>query len=116
GRGRRLNRDFALLLAARLLRAFGFGYAAILVPLQLERRGLSGVAIGLALAVGVLGAGAGSLLWARVSRSAGRRRSLAAIGVLMALTGLDLALARAGPLLVAAGVTGMLGAAAIDLA
>ena len=111
-----MSGDFRLLLAARLLRAFGFGFAAILVPLQLERRGLSAVSIGIALAVGVLGAGAGSILWARVSSSAGRRRSLASIGVLMALTGLDLALSRAGPVLIAAGITGMLGAAAIDLA
>ena len=111
-----MSRDLRLLLAARLLRAFGFGFAAILVPLQLERRGLSPTAIGLALALGVLGAGAGSLAWARVARSLGRRRSLALIGGLMAATGLDLALARTGWVLALAGVTGMLGAAAVDLA
>lgn len=111
-----MTRDFTLLLGARLIRAFAFGYGAILVPLQLERRGLPGLGIGIALAVGVLGAGGGSLLWARISRSIGRRRSLSAIGALMALTGLDLALARPWPLLIAAGATGMLGAAAIDLA
>ena len=113
---RHVTRDLRLLLAARLLRAFGFGFAAILVPLQLERRGLSATAIGVALALGVLGAGAGSLGWARAAPSLGRRRSLALIGVLMAATGLDLALARPEWILALAGVTGMLGAAAVDLA
>ena len=38
------RRDFALILTARLLRAFGFGMAAVLVGLHLERRGLAAAA------------------------------------------------------------------------
>ena len=45
----------------------------------------------------------------------GRRRVLAASGILMTLTGLDLALANQSVLLVLAGITGMLGAASLDL-
>ncbi|HYM50783.1 MAG TPA: MFS transporter [Candidatus Limnocylindrales bacterium] len=111
-----LSRDFRLLLLARLVRAFAFGYAVILVPLQLERRGLSPTQIGLSLAVGILGAGIGSVGWARASSRIGRRRALASIGVLMALTGWDLALSPTAPLLMLAGITGMMGTAAVDLA
>src|SRR3989442_1724330 len=52
--------DRALLLAGRGLRAFGFGFAAVLVGVHLELRGLSGTSIGLTLGFGLaaaLGAG-----------------------------------------------------------
>lgn len=45
----------------------------------------------------------------------GRRWTLAVVGLLMAVTGVDLALAAQPGLLVLAGVTGMLGAASVDL-
>jgi MFS family permease len=45
----------------------------------------------------------------------GRRPALAITGVLMALTGLDLAFAQQAAWLVASGVTGMLGVASVDL-
>jgi MFS family permease len=45
----------------------------------------------------------------------GRRRTLSIAGLLMAVTGLDLALANQPALLVVAGLTGMLGAASVDL-
>jgi MFS family permease len=45
----------------------------------------------------------------------GRRKALAAVGLLMAITGLDLALANQPALLVLSGATGMLGAASVDL-
>ena len=41
--------DRALLLAGRGLRAFGFGFAAVLVGVHLEQRGLSAISIGLAI-------------------------------------------------------------------
>lgn len=107
--------DFRLLLAARLLRAFGFGLAAVLVGIHLERRGLSPGQIGLALTIGLLAASLSGLATAAVASRVGRRVALAATGLLMALTGLDLALAPQGLLLVLAGVTGMLGAASPDL-
>src|SRR5438132_396215 len=44
----------------------------------------------------------------------GRRRTLAGIGLLMAVTGIDLALARQPALLAISGLTGMLGAASVD--
>lgn len=50
-----------------------------------------------------------------VASRIGRRATLAATGLLMAVTGADLAFAAQAWLLVPAGVTGMLGAASVDL-
>jgi MFS family permease len=107
--------DRALLLASRGLRSFGFGFAAVLIGVYLERRGLSPALIGLTLGVGLAAASLSGLATAALAARWGRRRVLAASGLLMALTGLDLAFALSTPLLVLAGLTGMLGAASIDL-
>src|SRR5229473_1278708 len=97
-----MRRDYRLLLAARVLRSFAFGFMPVLLGIQLEHRGLGARALGGALAIGVLAASFYGL-------------PLAGVGLLMALTGADLALATQPPLLVLAGATGMLGAAGVDL-
>jgi MFS family permease len=110
-----MRSDWALLLAARGLRAFGFGFAAVLVGLHLEQAGLSPVLIGLTVGLGLASAsltGLGAVVFAV---RFGRRATLAVTGLLMAVTGLDLALATQPSLLVLAGVTGMLGAGNLDL-
>jgi MFS family permease len=107
--------DRGLLLAARGARAFGFGFAAVLVGIHLQERGLPGGLIGLTLGVGLAAASLSGLASAGLASRIGRRRTLAATGILMALTGLDLALATQPAVLVAAGLTGMLGAASVDL-
>jgi len=109
-----LTRDRALLLSARGLRAFGFGFSAVLVALHLERAGMSPTLIGAALAVGLAAASLTGLASAALAGRFGRRRTLAGVGLLMALTGIDLALARQPGLLVLSGLTGMLGAASVD--
>jgi MFS family permease len=106
--------DRRLLLAARGLRAFGFGFSAVLIGVHLERRGLSPALIGLTLGVGLAAASLSGLGTAALAARFGRRAALAVAGTLMALTGLDLALATQAPLLIASGLTGMLGAASID--
>ena len=107
--------DRALLLAARGLRAFGFGFSAVLIGLYLERRGLSAGLIGLTLGVALAAASLSGLATARLAARFGRRRALAVAGFMMALTGLDLALATQPGLLLAAGLTGMLGVAGVDI-
>jgi MFS family permease len=107
--------DRALLLGARGLRAFGFGFSAVLVGVYLEGRGLSAGLIGLTLGLGLAAASLSGLASASLAARFGRRRALSISGLLMALTGLDLALASHPALLIAAGLTGMLGAASVDL-
>jgi len=106
--------DRALLLAARGIRAFGFGFSAVLLGVHLERDGLAPAEIGITLGVGLLAASLTGLGSAALAAKIGRRRTLAVVGVLMAVTGLDLALATQPALLVLSGVTGMLGAASVD--
>jgi MFS family permease len=110
-----MTRDFALILAARLLRAFGFGMAAVLIGLHLERLGLTASVIGLLLSLGLLSAAIAGVIAATLSGSIGRRRTLALAGLLMAFAGIDLSLAHAPFLIGLAAFTGMLGAASVDL-
>jgi MFS family permease len=107
--------DRVLLLSGRSLRAFGFGFSAVLIGIHLESRGLPAASIGLTLAVGLIAAALSGLASAALAARAGRRRTLAAAGLLMAITGLDLALATQAWELILAGLTGMLGAASVDL-
>src|ERR1700693_3964723 len=107
--------DRALLLGARGLRAFGFGFAAVLVGVHLERRGLSAGLIGLSVGLGLAAASLSGLASASLAARIGRRGTLAAARGPLALHGLALALATQPALLVAAGLTGMLGAASVDL-
>ena len=106
--------DRALLLAGRGLRAFGFGFAAVLVGVHLELRGLSATSIGLTLGFGLAAASLSGLATTYLAARVGRRIALSLCGLLMALTGLDLAVATQGVWLIASGLTGMLGAASVD--
>jgi len=107
--------DRALLLAGRGLRAFGFGFAAVLVGVHLELRGLSATSIGLTLGFGLAAASLSGLATTYLAARVGRRIALSLCGLLMALTGLDLAVATQEGWLIASGLTGMLGAASVDL-
>ena len=108
--------DRALLLTTRGLRAFGFGFSAVLIGIHLERRGLSAGLIGLTIGLGLAAASLSGLFTAWLASRAGRRPTLALCGLLMAATGLALAASITSPaLLVASGLTGMLGAASVDL-
>jgi len=103
-----------VVLTTRLARAFAFGFAAVLIGILLEQRHLRPEQIGIALAIGLVAASLLGLPAAAAARRFGRRRVLAACGVLMALTGSDLAFATNGVFLTLAGATGMLGAS-VDL-
>jgi MFS family permease len=107
--------DYRLLLAARVLRSFGFGFVAVLLAVHLEHRGLSPRAIGLVLAIGLLTGSLYGIPLAALAARVGRRAVLAGIGVLMVLTGIDLAFASQPWMLMLAGATGMLGASSVDL-
>jgi MFS family permease len=88
--------DYRVLLTARLLRAFGFGFAAVLLGVHLQHRGLSAAQIGLTFSLGLLAGSLYGLGFALASARVGRRAALSVAGIFMALAGLDLALAHAG--------------------
>jgi MFS family permease len=69
----------------------------------------------LTLGLGLGAASLSGLASAWLAAHLGRRWTLAFCGLLMVLTGVDLAIATSAPLLVIAGLTGMLGAAGVDL-
>ena len=89
--------DYRLLLSIRLLRSFGFGFVPVLLGLRFEQRGLGAGPLGAALSIGVLAAALSGLPLAALASKIGRRWVLFATGLLMAITGADLALASAAP-------------------
>jgi MFS family permease len=110
-----VTRDYRLLLGARMLRAFGFGFGAVVVGIHLERRHLRPFEIGVVLAVALASASVSGLALAAASHRFGRRRVLAFTGLLMAGAGLDLVLAPSFWALLPAALTGMLSAGGVDL-
>jgi MFS family permease len=110
-----MARDYRLLMAARVARAFGFGFSAVLVAVHLQWRGLSPPQIGLALSIGLAAASLTGLVAAPAAARFGRRVTLACIGLLMAACGFDLAFATQVWAIVLAAATGMIGAASTDL-
>lgn len=87
----------------------------MLVGLHLERAGLSAPLIGVTLGIGLAAASLSGLAAVALAARVGRRAALGVVGLLMTVTGLDLALTTQSVPLVLAGVTGMLGAASVDL-
>ncbi len=105
------SRDLKLLL----VRALGWGAASVLLAFHLEARGFGAVSIGLFLTLSLATASLSGLLSAAASARFGHRPVLAATGVLMALTGLDLAFATQPVLLTLAALTGMCAAGSMDV-
>jgi MFS family permease len=108
------TKDYPLLLAARVMRAFGFGFIAVLVSVYLSNGGRSAAEIGLLLGIALAASAMVGLVFAAASRRIGRRSCLAIAGLLMAVSGLALAAGSNSwwPFLAAA--TGMMGASNID--
>lgn len=110
-----MTRDRALLFSARGLRAFGFGFSAVLIGIHLEHRGLPAALIGVTLGIALAAASLAGLASVSLAARVGRRSTLALVGLGMAATGLDLGLTSQPAWLVLSGATGMLGAASADL-
>lgn len=102
-------------MAARVLRAFGFGFGSVLLGVHLQYRQLTPTEIGVALAIGLAAGSVSGLVAASASGRFGRRKTLIAIGLLMALSGLALAFSTQHWVLIASGLTGMIGVAGTDV-
>jgi MFS family permease len=100
--------DIPILFAARTIRLFAYGFLSIVFVLYLTKIGLSGPAIGLLLALTLLG-DAGISLWitTRADRM-GRRRMLVVGAVLMAGGGIAFLLTRRPEWLMLAAIVGVI--------
>ena len=89
----RLPGDVRLVLAAQALRAFTYGFGAVLLGRTLAQLRLGATGAGLVLAASVAGTALASVLVARRGDRFGRRRSYALLYVVLALTGVVFAFA-----------------------
>lgn len=101
-----LSADARRILTVQALRAFAYGLGSVLVGVTLERRGLSGVEIGIVLAGILSGSALASVGLARFGDLIGRRRAYVLLLVVLGGAGTVFALTSWVPALVLAGLTG----------
>jgi MFS family permease len=109
-----LPADARRILAAQALRAFAYGFGAVLLGVTLRQRGYSAGLVGLVLTAVVAGTVVASLLLARYADRAGRRRCYAVMYLLLAAVGVVFAFTVPLWLLLAAGLTGALSADVVE--
>ena len=105
---RPVDRDVALLFAARSLRLFSYGFLAVVLVLYLTALGFGGAEIGLLLTVALLGDAAISLWLTTHADRVGRRRVLVIGALLVLAAGLVFAATPVFALLVVAATIGVI--------
>lgn len=113
GRGT-LSPDSRLVLAAQAVRAFGYGFGAVLLGITLESRRLSPAEVGGVLAAVVAGAVFSSLAVARFGDRWGRRRWYAGLYAALAVAGIVFAQSSALWLLIVVSLTGALSTEVVE--
>jgi MFS family permease len=108
--------DARRIIIARGLRSFAYGMLAVVLGVWLAREGFSPVAIGALVTISLLGDFAGTYLIGLRADSWGRRRTLAALALLMGLTGLAVGFLTSYPALALVAFVGTLGASASETA
>jgi len=103
-----IGRDAALLFAARSIRLFAYGFLSIVFVLYLARIGMGGPAIGLLLALTLLGDAAISLWITTRADRVGRRRMLIVGAALMVAGGVAFLLTQRPELLMLAAIVGVI--------
>ena len=106
--------DARLILAAQALRAFAYGFGAVLLGTTLDRRGLSSTEVGVVLAAVVAGTVLASLAVARWGDRWGRRRWYVGLYVALAVVGATFAESSALWLLVLVALTGALSTEVVE--
>jgi MFS family permease len=110
------TRDAALITTARGLRSFGYGLLSVLLGVALSTAGFSPAAIGALITVSLVGDFCGTYVIGLCADRWGRRRTLAILALLMALTGATFGLIRVYPVLLGAAFFGTLGTSASETA
>src|SRR6266702_2244922 len=104
----RLSPDVRRILGAQALRAFAYGFGAVLLGVTLHQRGYSPALAGVVLTAVVAGTVVASLWLARYADRAGRRRCYVAMYLLLAVAGVVFAAAVPLWVLLLASLTGAL--------
>jgi MFS family permease len=105
---RGLGRDGGTLFAIRTLRMFGYGFLAVVLVLYLDASGLDPVAIGAVLTLTLIGDTVISLWLTTHADRLGRRRVLIVSSLLVFAAGVAFAATDALPLLIVAGIVGVI--------
>jgi MFS family permease len=108
------TRDLALINAAGFLRSFGVGLMGVVFRIYLFRTGLSSLAIGLIIAVGLAGAALATVSLSLVADRVGHRSFLLILSLLSGMAGLALAVSPRLPVLVTLAFVGMLNGTCAD--
>lgn len=91
-----ITADAKRILVAQALRAFAYGFGAVLLGVTLDERGFTGIEVGVVLTAVVAGTVLASLAVGRWGDRIGRRRSYIVLYLILAATGV--VLAASGPL------------------
>src|SRR5438067_3669783 len=110
------TRDAALIIAARGLRSFGYGLLSVLLGVALSTAEFSPAAIGALITVSLVGDFCGTYVIGLRADRWGRRRTLAVLALLMALTGVVFGLTYVYAVLLLAAFFGTLGTSASETA
>ena len=110
-----MDRDARKLLATRGLRAFAYGYLAVILTLYLQVMGLSPPEVGGVIAAAVAASAATTLGWSLVADRYGRRRTLASAAAAMIASGLLFAWGGSVWALVAGALTGTISASSSEV-
>jgi len=109
-----MTRDTRRILAAQALRAFVYGFGAVLLGATLHARQFSATDVGVVLAAVVAGTAVMSLVLARWGDRLGRRRCYVALYVLLAVTGATFAVSDRLWLLVVVALSGALSTEVVE--
>ncbi len=110
----RLPADARLILAAQGLRAFAYGFGAVLLGVTLHQRGYSAAQVGVVLTTVVAGTVLASLWLARYADRAGRRRCYVAMYLLLGAVGVVFASPAPLWVLLLASLSGALSAEVVE--
>jgi MFS family permease len=110
----RYRPDTRRLFAAQVLRAFAYGFAAVLLGTSMDDRDVPVWQVGLVLGATVAGTALMSVLVARHADRVGRRRWYAGLYVLLGVVGAVFAFAGSVWILVVAALTGVLSTEVIE--
>jgi len=113
---RERRRSTQLILLMRGLRSLAYGLLAVILGVVLAGEGFSPAAIGVLITVSLVGDMVGTYVIGLFADTWGRRRTLAALSLLMAATGVVFGLVTSYPVLLVAAFFGTLGTSASETA